>query len=215
MTTQESKKSHKPTYTATGKDHHQYKHGMGSTKNRNPLYLKWAGMKRRCLNKNDKAYKRYGGAGVTISPRWMSFQAFYEDMSPSYFKDASLDRINNNKGYSNQNCRWVKLSEQSRNRRNVILYELNGVKKTTGEWDKELGLKEGTVRRRILVLKWSIKKALTTKKPELINIFWDKHRSKWRVEIDHKGKHYFVGRYKTITEAKKARVNFIYNLLIK
>lgn len=94
-------------------------HGMGSTKNRNPLYMKWSSMKRRCLNKNDKSYTRYGGKGVIISPSWMDFVNFHRDMSPTYFKGASIDHIDNNKGYSKENCRWIPLNKQQRNRRIV------------------------------------------------------------------------------------------------
>lgn len=133
---------------------------------RQKLKGKYDSMKRRCLNKNDIAFKRYGAKGITISSDWMSFKAFYRDMVPTYFKDASIDRIDNSKGYSKENCRWIKLADQQKNRRNVVLYELNGEKLCSTDWDRKLGLKDGAVRRRIKVSKYPIEKALTFKKYE-------------------------------------------------
>ncbi len=73
-------------------------------------------MKARCLNKNADRYKYYGARGITMCRRWLKFENFYADMgSRPYGK--SLDRINNNKGYSPANCRWATHTVQMRNRR--------------------------------------------------------------------------------------------------
>ena len=82
---------------------------------RRKLKSKWDSIKRRCYNKNDKSYVRYGAKG--IKAEWNSFEEFFKDMSESYFEGASIDRIDNTKGYSKDNCQWIRLSEQSRNRR--------------------------------------------------------------------------------------------------
>lgn len=82
-------------------------------------------------------------------------------MSPTYFKGASLDRIDNYKGYSKDNCRWVTMAEQAKNKRTVKLYTLNGLTLNASDWERKLGLKEGTVRARILIYKWPIEVALT------------------------------------------------------
>jgi hypothetical protein len=156
-------KGHAPSYTKKGKDHHQYKHGYGSAKNKNPLYQKWASMKRRCLNKNEKAYPRYGGAGVTISDEWMDFENFRRDMEPSFKKGLSLDRIDNNKGYSKENCRWIPLSQQSRNRRVVDLYEYEGKQLTTRELAEIIGIRAETMRARLKKWNWSIERAMAKK----------------------------------------------------
>lgn len=206
------KKGHKSSYTATGKNHHQFKHGMGSIKNRHPLYQKWSGMKRRCLNKNDKSYPRYGGSGVVISKPWNDFNSFYEDMSTTYFPKASLDRIDNSKGYSKDNCRWVTLAEQGKNKTTVPLYSHNGLTMTSSDWDKKLGFRIGTVRARILHYHWDIQKALTKGKKKYSGVFKD-NRGKWRVEVKRNRKQYFVGRFDTFNEAKKARASFLYSLL--
>lgn len=145
-------------YTNKGKEHHQYKHGQART----TLYKKWEAMKRRCLNKNEKSYERYGGRGITISPKWLDFQGFQKDMEESFVEGMSLERIDNNKGYSKQNCKWIPLAEQAKNKRSVILYEHNGKKMCITDWAKEYKLKPRTVRARIKY-GWSLLEALETK----------------------------------------------------
>jgi hypothetical protein len=82
-------------------------------------YYRWTDMKTRCLNKNSTSYPRYGGNGVIICDRWIhSFENFLEDMGECK-KGMTLDRIDNDKGYSKENCRWVPKSAQSRNRKCV------------------------------------------------------------------------------------------------
>lgn len=107
------------SYTKTGEAHHQYKHGAGSTKIRHPLYLKWCAMKRRCFNKNEKCYKNWGGRGITVCEKWLSFENFARDMGPSFKPGLSLDRIDVNGNYEPNNCRWVTLAEQNRNKRST------------------------------------------------------------------------------------------------
>ena len=77
-------------------------------------------MVKRCTQKNDKTYKSYGAKGITICDRWLEkpygFKNFIEDMGPKP-EGTSLDRIDNNKGYSPDNCRWATYSQQSYNRK--------------------------------------------------------------------------------------------------
>jgi hypothetical protein len=80
-------------------------------------------MKRRCYTKTCKSYALYGGKGVRVSEEWVnSFENFYKDMGncPSTYE---LDRINNSKGYSKENCRWASEIEQARNREYCMLDE--------------------------------------------------------------------------------------------
>lgn len=78
-------------------------------------------MKYRCFNKRSKDYKDYGGRGITICPRWLnSFENFLEDMGLKPLGH-QIDRIDNNKGYSKENCRWVTNKINCRNRRTTKL----------------------------------------------------------------------------------------------
>ena len=79
-------------------------------------YRSWRAMKGRCLNPNDPAYKRYGGRGISIDPLWLSFETFLADMGARP-EGTTLDRIDNDKGYSPDNCRWATNAQQNRNRR--------------------------------------------------------------------------------------------------
>jgi len=144
----------------TGKEHPNYKHGLYGT----PLYKKWEAMKRRCLNKNEKCYPRYGGRGIKVCDEWLDFFAFYKDMGKSFIKGMSLERIDNNGNYCKENCKWIPLAEQAKNKRSVILYEFRGKKMCIADWAKEIGLKRGTLRARIKRYGWSIEHSLTIKK---------------------------------------------------
>ena len=81
------------------------------------LWSLYNSMIQRCYNKNRNTYSYYGGVGIGVDKRWQSFKNFLEDMESSYFDGATLDRIDNNKGYSKDNCRWVEICEQRVNRR--------------------------------------------------------------------------------------------------
>jgi hypothetical protein len=90
------------------------KHNYVGTKE----YTSWSNMRRRCYDKNNKSYKNYGGRGITVCDRWNdSFLLFIEDMGEKPSIDYSLDRIDNNKGYSKENCRWADRTTQNKNQR--------------------------------------------------------------------------------------------------
>jgi len=77
-----------------------------------PLYNTWGKMRQRCNNPNNSDYPKYGGRGITICDEWEDFQIFLTDMEHGYKKGLSLDRIDNDKGYSKENCKWSTPKEQ-------------------------------------------------------------------------------------------------------
>lgn len=86
-------------------------HGLYNTK----LYRLWNGIMQRCTNPNRKDYISYGGRGITVCDRWKVFKNFADDMYPTFKEGLSIDRINNDLGYSPENCRWATKTVQSRN----------------------------------------------------------------------------------------------------
>lgn len=143
-----------------------FKHGMEGT----IFYSKWAGMKRRCLNKNDKKYFRYGGRGIIVCDKWLKFNNFRDDMYQSYLehfkqygKNTSIDRINNNGNYEPNNCKWSTQKEQTNNMRKNIFITYMGTTLTMKQWSEKLNICNTTLWNRLNKSHWSIKKSLTTK----------------------------------------------------
>lgn len=90
------------------------KHGLSN----HPLHRIWKHIIDRCENKNNKDYHSYGGRGIKMCDRWRTnFQNFYDDMLATYRPGLSIERIKVNLDYSPDNCEWIPLSEQSKNRR--------------------------------------------------------------------------------------------------
>lgn len=84
------------------------------------IYKCWADMKTRCLNKKHKWYGHYGGRGITVCDEWMRFEPFAEwALSHGYAEDLTIDRIDNDKGYCPENCKWSTQQEQSMNKRHL------------------------------------------------------------------------------------------------
>ena len=100
------------------------------------LYRKWLGMKSRCYDINDSHYKRYGGRGITICDEWLySFMAFYNwSIENGWEEGLEIDRINNDKGYLPDNCRYVSRKENCNNRSTTRKIELNNVSHSIAEW---------------------------------------------------------------------------------
>lgn len=113
-------------------------------------YRAWHHMKFRCNNKNYNARHLYGGRGIKVCKRWLeSFNNFYKDMGSKPSPDHSLDRIDNNKGYSPKNCRWATKKEQGFNRRSTRKITINGETKCLLDWCKHYDVIDSVVLRKI------------------------------------------------------------------
>lgn len=108
-------------------------HGMSKTN----VYNTWQGMKGRCLNPDDDAFKNYGGRGIEICARWLDFENFWTDMGPAWRPGLTIERQNNDGNYEPGNCIWIPLPDQSKNRR--------GVRKIETQWGS-LTLREAAIK---------------------------------------------------------------------
>lgn len=88
-------------------------HGMSKT----PVYFVWKAMRQRCQNPKARDYRHYGARGIAVCDRWQSFENFYSDMGEPH--GLTLERRDNDRGYSPDNCIWATQSDQVRNRRRI------------------------------------------------------------------------------------------------
>lgn len=99
-------------------------------------------MKGRCGNPNNKGYLRYGGRGIKVADCWLhDYPAFKKWAYENGYKDnLTIERIDNNKGYSPDNCKWIPKEDQARNRRMNYYFTYNGKTQCLSEWCRELGM---------------------------------------------------------------------------
>lgn len=103
----------------------------------NPLYQLWRSMINRCHKSWHVDYHMYGARGITVCVRWRKdWKLFRDDMGPRP-AGYTLDRINNNRGYSPSNCRWSSPKQQSRNRRTNVYVTAFGERKTVMDWSRD------------------------------------------------------------------------------
>lgn len=122
-------------------------HGATNTRE----YRAWCKMKERCANPNTAGYHLWGGRGIAVCGRWVSsFQAFLSDMGPCP-PGNSLDRIDNERGYEPDNCRWASHRQQCNNQRRNVTITHVGRTQTIAEWARELDISYATLHRRISI----------------------------------------------------------------
>ena len=130
----------------------------------NELYGLWKNMLGRCENPNHPKFYRYGARGIKVCNEWHNFWSFVSwsisvGGRPNGF---SLDRINNDKNYCPENCRWADSKIQSTNKSTNRIIEYNGVSKTLHEWETEIGISDQSLSKR-LQKKWPLEKVFAPK----------------------------------------------------
>ena len=156
------------------------KHGMTGTK----IFNVWLGIKERCYNKNHLGYKNYGGRGITVCDEWLNdFMNFYNWSMKNGYKEEldergrnllTIDRIDNDKGYSPDNCRWTTSKIQNRNKRNTKFTneDIENIKKA--------GMNVEQIRQRALKYRLTLEEAIKIPKYHHIKKGGiDSHQKKW------------------------------------
>lgn len=136
------------------------KHGLSNTR----LHKIWHSMYCRCYYPTTNQYKNYGGRGIKVCEEWKHTEGFINfynwAINNGYKENLTLDRIDNNKGYCPENCRWKTPKEQSNNRRNNVCYTFNGETKTSKQWCELYNVSQTTLLDR-LKRGWTLEQALT------------------------------------------------------
>lgn len=116
------------------------------------LYFVWNDIKSRCYNPNDISYANYGGKGISVCDEWRNDYTAFKDwaMANGYNPfakrgECTLDRIDNQKGYCPENCRWVDMRTQSNNRRNSYTITHDGKTLSASQWSEITGIPEGVI----------------------------------------------------------------------
>lgn len=128
------------------------------------VYGRWLAIRNRCTNPNHPAFKNYGGRGIGFCEEWQDFRAFETWCAENeWAKDLDIDRIDNSKGYSPENCRIVTRTTNNRNKRNNRRVVAFGETKLLCEWaeDRRCGVTSASIWSR-LDLGWSPEDAITT-----------------------------------------------------
>lgn len=126
-----------------------------------PTYRAWSGMLNRCRNDRSDSWVYYGGRGIKVCDRWLTFENFLADMGEKP-KGLSIDRKDNNGDYRPENCRWATDIEQHRNRSDSLLWTFKGETKTLAEWSEVTGINHCTLNSRVKDRGWDVAQSLTT-----------------------------------------------------
>lgn len=127
-----------------------------------PEYSIWQGIKERCANPNSPAFENYGGRGISMCERWLnSYENFIADMGRRPTPKHTIERKDNERGYSQENCCWATRFEQARNTRRNHRLEIDGVTQTIADWASTAGIPASRLYARIKS-GWDPKTAVTT-----------------------------------------------------
>jgi hypothetical protein len=116
----------------------------------NELYNIWRGIKSRCGYGAGTHFKKtYRDKEIEMHPAWLDFKVFEKDVGPRPSENHSIDRIDNNRGYTPDNVRWATPSEQSSNTASNVWLEYRGVRKTIAQWAEDLGMAHSVFSKRV------------------------------------------------------------------
>lgn len=119
-------------------------------KSKSKLFHVWCSMRDRCRRKTCKAYKNYGGRGISVCDEWLDYEVFYRwAIENGYAEGLTIDRIDVNGNYEPSNCRWITKAAQASNTRKSIRIEYKGTAHTAIEWSRILGVNYTTLLKRI------------------------------------------------------------------
>ena len=143
------------------------RHGYARQGRIHPLHRVWRAMIQRCTNPRDPRFDSYGGRGIKVCDRWLTFENWLSDMGPRPPGKGpggraiySLDRKDNDGDYEPGNCRWSTMIEQGANMSRNRWLEFCGETLTLQQWSRRLGMNRMTIHRR-LQKGWSIERAFT------------------------------------------------------
>lgn len=192
------------------------RHGMKNTK----FYKFYMNAKARCENKKSTSYYLYGKRGIRVY--WKRFIEFKDDMYESYLehckkygeKNTSIDRIDNNKGYCKENCRWVTTIEQGNNRRNNRIISIEDKKNTLMNWARKSEINWSTIRSRLENTNMDVKECVYKKPRKAIykGVYYNKIIKKWYIQFCKDGFRYTRGMFISPLIAKNEYNNLINNI---
>lgn len=136
------------------------KHGHAKKDSETETYQSWLHMRQRCNNQNNDSYEQYGGRGITICSSWDSFEKFLSDMGERP-NGTTLERVDNEKGYSRSNCQWSDKKSQQRNRRSNHIIKTKRGEMCISEAAELYGINQSVLGARIR-RGWDVEIALTS-----------------------------------------------------
>lgn len=131
---------------------------------KHPLYNTWKKMINRCENPNNKDYKNYGGRGICVCEEWKSdfVEFLYRSLKHGWEKGLSIERKDVNGNYCPNNCCYIPMSEQAKNRTCVTNIEFDGEIHSLSEWARIKGINRSTLKERINSSNYTLEQALNT-----------------------------------------------------